>query len=354
MTMESVDPILKNRFTKKDKLVAVVVTFNRKQLLMECLHALINQTHRLDKIYVIDGPSTDGTPEYLLQYGFVNELPESESQQYSWETTIEYSLPAGKESVSFCYVRLYEDVGGSGGFYEGMKRSYREGYDWIWLMDDDSEPKEDALEKLINVSESVKSKGVSLGFLCSRVVWKDGSVHIMNVPQIAPLIGETGATPFNAMEDEGVLLVRGCSFVSVLINRAAVQLVGFPIKEFFIWGEDLEYTERITSSGYFGAYIRDSVVFHKTKFNQGVNIFTDEFNNTNKYFYAIRNELYKTKRQSMVRFFVYLIYSLVFNSFKILKFRKTNKFKFLWQNVKASLAAIIFNPRIDIPEKENF
>ncbi|MEM3449462.1 MAG: glycosyltransferase [Nitrososphaerota archaeon] len=57
------------------KIAAVVVTFNRKDLLVECLNALVSQTGKLDTIFIIDGPSTSGTSEALLKYGYINELP---------------------------------------------------------------------------------------------------------------------------------------------------------------------------------------------------------------------------------------------------------------------------------------
>ena len=43
---------------------------------------------------------------------------------------------------------MHENTGGAGGFHEGVKRAYKKGYDWLWLMDDDVEVKEDTLEKL--------------------------------------------------------------------------------------------------------------------------------------------------------------------------------------------------------------
>lgn len=38
----------------KEKICAVVVTYNRKDLLVECLNALKNKTYPLDGIYIID------------------------------------------------------------------------------------------------------------------------------------------------------------------------------------------------------------------------------------------------------------------------------------------------------------
>ena len=91
---------------KKEKIAAVVVTYNRKELLKECLDALLAQTHPLDSIILIDNASTDGTPEFLKEKGFL-------------------------DNPKIDYVRLSENSGGAGGFYEGMKRGYEKGFDWV-------------------------------------------------------------------------------------------------------------------------------------------------------------------------------------------------------------------------------
>ena len=47
------------------KVIAVVVTYNRLALLSECVTALRNQSRQLDSILVINNGSTDGTEEWL-------------------------------------------------------------------------------------------------------------------------------------------------------------------------------------------------------------------------------------------------------------------------------------------------
>jgi len=51
---------------------AVVVTFNRKKLLLNCLGALKAQTRQLSHIVVIDNASTDGTADFLVQHNWTN------------------------------------------------------------------------------------------------------------------------------------------------------------------------------------------------------------------------------------------------------------------------------------------
>jgi len=108
----------------KETVAAVVVTYNRKHLLKECLDALLAQTRPIDAIIVMDNASTDGTPEFL------------EAQGYLTNPIIDY-------------VRLSENTGGAGGFHYGVKRGYEQGFDWLWLMDDDVKPVNSTLAELV-------------------------------------------------------------------------------------------------------------------------------------------------------------------------------------------------------------
>ena len=54
-------------------LAAVIVTFNRKELLSENIRMLLKQTRPFDKIFVVDNCSTDGTPEYLKDQGWMDD-----------------------------------------------------------------------------------------------------------------------------------------------------------------------------------------------------------------------------------------------------------------------------------------
>ncbi len=136
---------------KKETVCAIVVTYNRKKLLIECLESLQSQTRTLECIYIIDNASTDGTPELLKENGFIQQLPPQPLDK-PWE--VEHK----KNGISISYVRMNENTGGAGGFYEGVKRGYEKGFDWLWLMDDDVEPINTALETMVsykNISLSI-------------------------------------------------------------------------------------------------------------------------------------------------------------------------------------------------------
>ena len=176
------------------KINCVIVTYNRLSLLKECISALKNQTYKINKIYIINNNSTDGTSDYLQE------------------------LIADSQ---FVIINLPQNIGGAGGFSEGIKRVVLDGCDWAWIMDDDTIPMNNALEELVKGTTVAKN----VGYVCSRVVWTDGMIHKMNIPRFD--CENKQHLPINYYSNlADVLLIRAASFVSLLINSKAVREVG--------------------------------------------------------------------------------------------------------------------------------
>ena len=53
-------------------LAAVIVTYNRKELLGNNIRMLLKQTLVFDRIFIVDNCSTDGTYDYLVQQGWMD------------------------------------------------------------------------------------------------------------------------------------------------------------------------------------------------------------------------------------------------------------------------------------------
>ncbi|WP_421077863.1 glycosyltransferase family 2 protein [Methanothermococcus sp. Ax23] len=244
---------------KKETTCAVVVTYNRKDLLIECLDALRKQTKPIDAIYLIDNASTDGTSQLLLEKEHIKELP-PENLNEPWEKTFTIKNLVNGENIKLHYVRMHENTGGAGGFYEGVKRAYEKGYDWLWLMDDDAEPKEDALEKL---SEYFNEKDVSALACVVNDVKEEVSIFhrgYFDFDNIFPLIQKP--IPLEKYFNNKVLNIDFASFVGILVSKKAISKMGYPKKEFFIHHDDVEYCIRLRKVSKI-LLITDSIIFHK-------------------------------------------------------------------------------------------
>jgi len=237
-----------------EKVCAVIVTYNRKDLLRECLNAVLSQTRPPDHVLVVDNASTDGTPEMLKA-----EFPQVE------------------------VLRLPENQGGAGGFHEGMKRAYEMGFEWLWIMDSDIEPTPQALEKLLEASEHLGNENPAI--LASRILWTDGSLHPMNYPWPRPF----PLTQYLRYRAMGFPPIRWAAFTSILIASWAVQRYGFPCSEFFIRADDLEYTGRILRNEK-GFWVLNSVAIHKTPTK-----YTPASAHPERFFYEVRNRFWAVR-----------------------------------------------------------
>jgi GT2 family glycosyltransferase len=207
---------------------AIVVTRDRRELLRGCLAALAAQERPPDRVLVVDNAGSDGTPAMVRE-----EFPSVELLQ------------------------LAVNEGGAGGFHEGMKHAHAGGADWLWLMDDDTVPEPAALAELLAALERLDSPP---SFLASRAVWRDGRVHPMN----ALWPDRTRAALAVQGAERRVMPVRSATFVSLLVDRGAVDRHGLPRKEFFVWSDDIEYTSRIVLAGEGGYLVPASRVLHDT------------------------------------------------------------------------------------------
>lgn len=216
------------------KICGVVVTYNRKKLMLECINALKKQSYKLEKIIVIDNHSTDGTKEFLTQ----NSVFEDDRIEYYYQE---------------------KNLGGAGGFYEGIKKSLKQSYDWVWIMDDDTIPTETALEELVSSLSILKDENVS--FLGSKVIGPNEEE--MNLPTISDRRDKTNYPIWMKYLSESIIEVEDATFVSLLIKIDAINKLGLPWKDFFIWGDDTEYTRRLTSMYGPAFIVGKSIVIHK-------------------------------------------------------------------------------------------
>jgi GT2 family glycosyltransferase len=231
----------------------IVVTRNRRSQLRRCLNALAAQTRPPDRVLVVDNASTDGTASMLH-----DEYPEVDR------------------------LGLSTNEGGAGGFHEGMRRAHADGAEWLWLMDDDTLPAPDALAQLLDAAARL-DRGSPPSLLASKVVWRDGRVHPMNFPTPERRRMERVVDA----AQRGLMAMRSATFVSLLVHRRTIDRHGLPLKAFFIWSDDIEYTARILRREPVGWLVPESVAEHRTP-----RAYTAVSDSGERFYFHVRNWLY--------------------------------------------------------------
>ena len=201
---------------------AVVVTHDRRELLLACLGALAAQTHAVQGVTVVDTASSDGTGEALAASGLADEL-------------------------DIDYLRLERNGGGAEGFHYGVRAALATGADWIWLMDDDCEAAPDALAALLASPRTRDPRSVLLAPL---VETPEGEVLPLNRGWLRP---RWFRAPLSGLRPEhwrsAEVRVEHVSLVGPLVRAEAAARTDPPRRDFFIWFDDLEWTARLGRLG---------------------------------------------------------------------------------------------------------
>jgi len=242
------------------RVAAVVVTYNRRDLLLESLAAVLGQTRAPDKVIVVDNASEDGTA-----------------------AAVRGQFP------SVHLAELRRNSGGAGGFAGGMALALADGADLIWLMDDDTVPEPGALNALLGARDRMAAQDRSGGppaLVASQVLWTDGREHPMNTPRRKPFAAKAERLAAAAV---GCVPIRSASFVSVLVDAAECRRRGLPRADYFLWNDDFEFTTRLLR-GNTGLLCPASVVVHKTK-----TFGSTDADPGDRFFYEVRNKVWMFK-----------------------------------------------------------
>lgn len=213
-------------------IVAVIVTYNRKELLGENIQMLLEQTRSIDRICIVDNCSTDGTPEFLQKNGW-------------------------KNNNQFVYIRTESNIGGAGGFYTGTKAAFELGADWILLMDDDGKMADKFMLKcLMSVAEQLYENNVA-----------DRKLFINALVQQGEMLSFKMGTKYTVQQAldasrSGILEGEANPFNGTLISRELVEKIGFPNKEFFIKGDEVDYKQRTLVAGGYIATVVNARYLH--------------------------------------------------------------------------------------------
>lgn len=253
----------------------VIVTYNRLQKLQKALQSYETQTVLPYSIIVVNNCSTDGTSDFLTQWC-------AKDSHISRKTVINLDV----------------NTGGAGGFYVGMKRALDTNADWIWVSDDDAYPDKDAL---YHVQQYAETHSRYTACICGAV-YLNGVIDIDH-RRISKnrLIKMPYKLPKDCYSKQDIL-IEDTTFVGSCFNAEVVRKAGLPIKDFFIYFDDTEYSHRIRHYGNI-VLLPDIKITHDTiTYAQPTNVIA-----TWRDYYLIRNHIYTLRRHHLPSFFAYCI-----------------------------------------------
>lgn len=234
----------------------VIVTYNRLELLKEAVSACLEQTVAFSEILVINNNSSDGTKEYLDSLN--------------------------KKNVKVMHLK--ENIGGAGGFYEGLKYYQKSKLDYVLLIDDDAILSNNYNEEICK-SMDKDDKNIS-GY--SGIVKANGEIQFEHRRHLKK------KNSFKTINSEPKDYERMyfdydlSTFCGLYVPVKLIKKIGLPKKEFFIWFDDTEYSLRLAPYG----KIRN---VNSTYLNHKTSITVANSSYTWKSYYGLRNQIYIIK-----------------------------------------------------------
>ena len=239
----------------QNRIAVLIVTFNRLDKLKKALSAYDEQIYKPYEICVVDNNSTDGTREYLTNW------------------------VSNNSSYRRCVINLEKNIGGSGGFYEGIKAIMIRDFDWLWIADDDAYPEKDALAQMNECINSLPNDQIRA--ICSSVETSDGLDLAHRKIKGNYVLGVSAPMELYSKKEFEISVF---SFVGSCVERRALIECGLPMKDFFIWFDDTEYSLRVNEK--FKIICVPGIrVFHDT-------IIEKEWRYSWKTYFGERNKLY--------------------------------------------------------------
>jgi len=237
----------------------VIVTYNRLELLKECLANVQNQILHYDHVIVVNNNSVDGTKEYLD------------------------SLQGDNVKI----INLDNNTGGAGGFCVGVKEAGELGCEYITLIDDDAMLAGDFLQNMqewlanhkdvMAVSGKVSTDGV-ISQAFARRIWKDNDT------------GKVYRYPVSLTEyEDEYFYCDEVTFCGLTFSKNLISKIGYPNTKFFTQYDDTDYSAKIRK------YTKIALIT-SCEINHKCGIRSSSGPNWWRVYYSIRNEIYMVKK----------------------------------------------------------
>lgn len=267
----------------RNKVYACIVTYDRPKLLERCIHSILEQVMPLqEKI------------KTKLDILIWDNTIKKEIQQHNKDIVRTAYDCCNKNTDIHLFTNHSNNHDASLGFNKLVRYACENGYDndYIWIMDDDTIPEKKAMHELMKTLDEG-----NCSFTNSFVEFQDtGRPFYKNIPREK----DTNEDLFDKKDTKNYETTFG-TFTSLMTKVKYAMNAGLPQKEFHIWGDDTEFSERLIYSNDMkpGMLCTWSIVHHMTKNNDKTVWELYPINETRmeNFYYGYRNRLVASKRR---------------------------------------------------------
>lgn len=237
-------------------LLTIIVNYNGKKYLKQCLESILGQTYKCLDILVVDNHSEDGTDKYLSD-----------------------NFPNVK------VIELSDNIGFAGANNVGIQYALHKKYKYVMLLNNDTELASTCIEILMS---KMQETGIAVPKMYfgngSKRLWYDGGY----------LDKETGkAVHCNSEKTDRFYskqrIVEFAPACCIMLRTDILRTTGKMCEDYFLYYEDTDYSLRLKRKGYRTLYVPNAVLWH----NEGST--TKKHGTALQSYYLTRNYLYYVK-----------------------------------------------------------
>lgn len=280
-----------------------------------------NRFHLLKQ--VIDSALAEGVAKIIVV--------DNNSQPESREKLKAYEQELGSNKIKVLY--LDDNYGSAGGFKRGLKEANSETTDFIWLLDDDNVPQDNSLNNLIKTKECFDNKNIILVSYrkimdpaTQQIVDKDILYSNVSIGEVlgeqksffSKLVSKLSLNKKNhKLINFPIARREHGSYGGMFFEKSVLENVGYPNEEFYLYADDIEYSQRLQENGYllYTCYFSQIVDIDVQLGSTGY-FFREQ--SDIKIYYSIRNHTFlQRKNHSKIYFFLKFSMLIIKNLHKI-------------------------------------
>lgn len=293
---------------KSKKTVAIIIlNWNSYTDTFECLKSLEKLNYPSFKIYLVDNDSHDNSFKQLI----------SDNKE-------------GKFNLNISFLQTGSNLGFAGGNNYAIREAYRHGFDYYWLLNNDTVVDKNSLYELIKVIEGDKS----IGIVGSKILYFDSNEIWFAGGEINKITGATKHIGFRERDLGQYDVIKQVDYItgcSLLFRSSLLEKTGYMEEDYFLYYEETDWNIRAKLDGFKVLYVPMSIVFHKVSSSSG--------GDTNKApfidYYFLRNRLVMTKRNKKIFYLAFCNLFIYFEALKsilkvLLRYKNNKRERFLY------------------------
>ncbi|MGG3006026.1 glycosyltransferase family 2 protein [Geobacillus stearothermophilus] len=229
-----------------DKDVAIIIlNWNAYDDTFECLKSLEHLTYPYFHVFLVDNASKDGSFDKLQQ-----------------------DYKDGKFHIPITFIQTGANLGFAGGNNVAIREAYKQGYQYFWMLNNDTVVDSNALTSLVEVLKKDKQVvivGSKIYYYGTDIIWFAGG-RINTFTSAIRHIGQGKKDIGQYNKRKYVDYITGCS---LLFRRELIDAVGYMEEDYFLYYEETDWNIRARKQGYHVMYVPESIVYHKVSVSSG-------------------------------------------------------------------------------------